>query len=628
MVQKAQMLQELFHQGMGLLHAGDAQAASFSFEAARKIAPRDFDILHMLGIAYSASGRHTEAEPLLRRATEINPTSAQAHLNYGIVLKALDKSALALNHQQRAVKLAPGDPGMYYNLGNTLRDLGRGEEAIEAFEQVLRIQPDNQNALNNLGNLCNEMGRIREAAHCVQRLLECGSDLPYLQGNLRHLKSQYCDWDNFEEDCTRIFDGVRQGLPVATPFSLLSLPSDALLQKHCAEISLSASTPIRPASLCRNGNTSHDRLRIAYFSSDFRQHATSYLVAEMLEKHDRTQFEVFAFSLGDPRPCPMRDRISAGVEHFLDVSEMESADIARLACQHEIDIAIDLNGHTKSAQTEIFAHRCAPIQINYLGYPGTMGADFMDYIVADPVLIPPGAENGYTEKVLRLPGTYQPNDSQRCVAAGIPSRSDLGLPEHGFVFCCFNNNFKITPDIFAIWMQLLKRIEGSVLWLFEDTPEAAAQLRHHATRLDVDPQRLVFAGRVPQPEHLARQKQADLFLDTLYYNAHTTASDALWVGLPVLTCPGQTFASRVAASLLTAAGVEELICQDTDDYLRKAESFARDPAALQNIRQHLELNRQTCSLFDSAFYTRNMESALAQVWQRHLQGLPPSHLDV
>jgi len=628
MVQKAQILQELFHQGMSLLHAGDAQAASFSFEAARKMAPRDFDILHMLGIAYSASGRHTEAENLLRRATEINPTSAQAHLNYGIALKSLDKYALALNHQQRAVRLAPDDANINYNLGNTLRDMGKGEEAILAYEQVLRIQPDHENALNNLSILCSEIGKFQKAAECVQKLLDSGSTLPNLLGNLRHLKSQYCDWDSFEEDCTRIFEGVRQDLPIATPFSLLPLPADAGLQKRCAENSMRKHFSPLPAPMYKNRAPQHERLRIAYFSSDFRQHAISYLLAEVLEKHDRTRFEVFAFSLGDPRPCPMRDRIAAGVEHFLDVSEMDAGEIAHLACQHEVDIAIDLNGHTKSARTEIFALRCAPIQINYLGYPGTMGAEFMDYIVADTVLVPPGTEERYTEKVLRLPGTYQPNDSRRVVAPDTPARASLGLPENGFVFCCFNNNFKITPDIFSIWMDLLKRVDNSVLWLFEDTAEAAAQLRQNAAQHGLDPQRLIFAGRVPQPEHLARQKQADLFLDTLYYNAHTTASDALWVGLPVLTCPGQTFASRVAASLLTAAGVEELICQDTDDYLRKAESFARNPAALQNIRQHLELNRQTCSLFDSAFYTRNMESALAQVWQRHLQGLPPSHLDV
>ncbi|MFN3399617.1 MAG: glycosyltransferase, partial [Ferrovibrio sp.] len=370
------------------------------------------------------------------------------------------------------------------------------------------------------------------------------------------------------------------------------------------------------------------RLRVGYFSADFHRHATAFLMAGLFEQHDRSRFEIFGISFGKSYQDDMRRRLIAGMEHFIDVYGKSDAEIVALARDLELDIAIDLKGYTLNARAGIFASRVAPLQASYLGYPGTMGAGFIDYIIADGVVIPPEHDAHYTEAVVRLPGSYQVTDSRREIAARDFSRADCGLPQDGFVFCCFNNTYKITPDIFDIWMRLLQAVPGSVLWLLEASAGVADRLKAEAQTRGVAPERLVFAPRMDQAEHLARQRLANLFLDTFHYNAHTTASDALWAGLPVLTKLGDSFAGRVAASLLQAAGLPELITTSSADYEKLTLALATDPARLMALRQKLAATRDTCPLFDTPRFTRGIEVAFEAMQARRQRGLPPGAISV
>jgi len=368
------------------------------------------------------------------------------------------------------------------------------------------------------------------------------------------------------------------------------------------------------------------KIRLGYFSADFHNHATAYLMAELFERHDRERFELIAFSFGLDDQGEMRQRLTASFDRFLDVSPLSDLQIARQARALNIDIAIDLKGHTLNSRTGIFACRAAPLQVNYLGFPGTSGANYFDYLIADQTLIPERNRLHYSEKIVYLPHSYQVNDRQRRTAAILPNRPSQGLPETGFVFCCFNNSYKITPAHFDCWMRILKAVEGSVLWLLEDNAEATTNLIREAERRGVSGKRLVFGKRVPLAEHLARHCCADLFIDSFPCNAHTTASDALWTGLPVLTCPGESFASRVAASLLNAIGLPELIAGSPSGYEREAIDLAMNPRKLAAIRHKLAANRLTTPLFDTARFARHIESAYGRMFERQMAGLPPEHL--
>jgi predicted O-linked N-acetylglucosamine transferase (SPINDLY family) len=366
---------------------------------------------------------------------------------------------------------------------------------------------------------------------------------------------------------------------------------------------------------------------VAYLSADFHDHATAYLMAEFFERHDSTRFETIAISFGPDRQDGMRQRLRQAFGQFIDVRGHSDAEVAQLLRSLEVDIAVDLKGYTQDCRTGILARRCAPVQVNYLGFPGTMGAPYIDYIVGDATVTPPGCERFYTEHIVRLPHSYQVNDRQRAIAAQTPTRQQQGLPDEGFVFACFNNNYKITPEVFGIWMRLLAQVQGSVLWLLADNDAAPAHLRSEAAARGIDSRRLVFAPRAPLPEHLARHRLADLFLDTLPYNAHTTASDALWAGLPVLTCLGASFAGRVAASLLRAAGLPELVATSLADYEALAFALATTPGRLAALRARLERSRLECPLFDTAAFVRSMERAYEEMVRRARAGETHRGLD-
>jgi protein O-GlcNAc transferase len=436
-----------------------------------------------------------------------------------------------------------------------------------------------------------------------------------------------CEWKETDPHIGCLIGKVKQQRKATRPFALLALTDSLTIQRQAAQILVDArypEAPSRPPLKRHAGN----RIRIGYYSADYQDHATAYLMAELFERHDRGRFELVGISYGPDNRDEMRIRLSAAFDHFVDVRTKADSEVAALSRDLGIDIAVDLKGFTEEARTGIFSRRAAPIQVNYLGYPGTMGAPYIDYIVADPILIPPENRQHYAEKIVYLPNSYQVNDRKRRISDRQFTRAELGLPPAGFVFCCFNNNFKIAPSTFDGWMRILKQVEGSILWLLEDNETAADNLRREAEARGVEPGRLVFARRMPLPEHLARHRSADLFIDTLPYNAHTTASDALWAGLPVLTCVGESFAARVAASLLNAVGLPELVTATQEQYEAMAVALAGNAARLAELKEKLSRNRLTTPLFDTGRFTQHLEDAYTQMHQRYQAGLSPDHIYV
>ena len=421
---------------------------------------------------------------------------------------------------------------------------------------------------------------------------------------------------------------MKSGQSIVSPFTLLGYDSTPALHLACARAYATSRFP-RPATALRGGTRpDRDRLRIAYLSANFNRHAMAYLMVNLFERHDRSRFEIIGVSFGVDDESPIRARVAAAFDRFVDVRTLGDRDVAKLLADMEIDIAVDIMGYTQDGRPGILSHRPAPVQVNYLGYPGTMGTDFIDYIMADAVTVPSGEEAFYTEKVVRLPGCYQVNDRERPIAEATPTRTEAGLPERGFVFCSFNNNYKITAPLFDVWMRLLSSVDVSVLWLLGGNETVEANLRREAAGRGVDPARLVFAPRMEQGEHLARHRLADLFLDTLPYNAHTTCSDALWAGLPVLTCRGDAFPGRVAASILQAARLPELVTANLTEYAAMAKWLAEDAGLLHEIRQRLAENRLASPLFDTDLSRRHIEAAYRRMWHIHQRGGKPESFDV
>jgi predicted O-linked N-acetylglucosamine transferase (SPINDLY family) len=524
-----------------------------------------------------------------------------------------------------AIELKPDHADAYSNRGNALQELRRPMEALDSYEAAIRLRPAHAEAFFNRGNVLAELKRLDEAAQSYAEAVRLNAGFVEAQGRLLFQRALMCQWN----EGTTAFDPPPPGIGdgATSPFGALALEDDAANHLMRSKIWARAKYP-RTQHRGFKAAPASGPIRIGYFSADFHDHATMYLMAKLFETHDKNRFEVHAFSYGPDRQDGMRQRLRNAVSAFHDVRDLSDKDIADLSSSAGIDIAVDLKGYTQDARSGIFAHRAAPVQINYLGYPGSMGVDFIDYIMADDIIIPDEKRHFYSEKVISLPGSYQINDDSRLISTNIPERSALGLPEDGFVFCCLNNNFKIRPDQFELWMRLLRNVDGSVLWLLRDNPWAEANLRNQASARGVDPNRLVFADRAPAPDHLARHACADLFLDTFNCNAHTTASDALWAGLPLITKVGDGFAARVAASLLSAIGLPELITNSAEDYENLALELATNPARLAAINRKLLENKATTSLFDTELCTRNIEQAYELVHGRFSRGQSPVHCRV
>jgi protein O-GlcNAc transferase len=619
-----------FHYYLGNLQAGGKEhdAAIQSFERALALEPGSAELHNDLGVALQAQGRVDEAIVSYGKAFALRPDFAEALINHGGASAVLYRYDEALSSYDRALQIQSDSADALSARGNLLVHMKRYDDAIASYEQALRIRPDDVQTLFNHGTALSCAQRYEDAARSVSRALEIDPDYAYGVGQLFSVRIFACDWSGYAAEAAAINQSVSTGKNAMAPFPFLAVARSAAIQRDCARIYAAENYPASRQPLWTGERYRHEKIRVAYLSADFHDHATAYLMAEMFEVHDRTRFETTAISFGPDSKSDMRKRLQRSFDRFVDVRDKTDREIALLLREMEIDIAVDLKGFTTDSRMGILAHRAAPVQVNYLGYPGTLGVDYIDYIVADRYVIPAEHRHHYTEKVVWLPDSYQVNDSKRRIAGRKPTRQEAGLPPSGFVFCCFNNNYKITPDIFDRWMNLLNRVTGSVLWLLEDNADASRNLRKEAASRGVNPDRLVFAPRMELDEHLARHQLADLFLDTLPYNAHTTASDALWAGLPVLTCTGDAFAGRVAAGLLAAAGLPELIAHDLDEYEALALKIALTPSLLDELRAKLARNRAHAPLFDAGRFCRHIEQAYIAMWERAQRGEPPAHLEI
>ncbi len=616
-----------FNRGTALRLLKRFDAARASHNEAIRLNPTGADAFNARGLVHADMKQYEAALADYDRAIALGTPLADVYNNRGVVLGDLKRYEAALESYAAAIARRPDYAEAYNNRAIALKELGRTDAALESYAKAIALKPGVAEPYFNRAILLNDAQRHTEAIESYAQALALKPDYPFLRGALLHTRMHVCQWDDFNTELAALLPKVAAGEKVTGPFQLLSLVDSPALHHaaaatwtkfECAPNTALGPVPRQPRS---------GKIRIGYFSMDFRNHPVSMLAAGMIEAHDRGRFETFAFSYGADTGDHLRKRMEAAFDTFYDVRAASNEDVARQARDLGIDIAIDLAGYTNDSRTaQIFSLGAAPVQVNYLGYPGTMGADFYDYIIVDPVIAPREHQAHFSEKLVHMPLCYQANDRLRPVSDRVFNRAQLGLPERGFVFCSFNNTFKITPAIFDAWMRILSAVPGSVLWLLEDNATAGANLRREAARRGVDPGRLIFAARAPQGDHLARQRAADLFLDTLPYNAHTTASDALWVGLPLLTCRGESFPARVAASILSALGLPELITDSLAAYEAKAIALARDPAALGALRQKLTQNRDTSPLFIAQAFARAIDGFYLLMHERSQAGLPPDHL--
>ena len=644
--------------GTALSAAGDLAAALPSFEHAVRLQPSVSGFHVLRADALFALGRASEALAAYDRAIELDANSFEAHNNRGNALRALADPEAALRAFDRASALAPNHPAPYnnragallelrrpedalagcrqalalhagytdawYNGGSALMDLGRHEDASGFLAKALETDAQHHKARFNLGLALQLLAKYEEAGVQFGRLLELQPEYPRALGYLVAARTHCCDWSGLDDLRRSLVYGVEAGRPVCDPFTFLAIHDDPGLQLRCAgrfaseELAGAAAAP--PLEHVRAGG---ERIRVAYLSADFHDHATARLLIDVLERHDRSAFELTGISFGPDDGSTMRARVRKAFDRFLDVRQMSDAATLEMLRAARIDIAVDLKGFTAGSRIAVFARRAAPIQVSFLGYPGTLGAPFIDYLIADSVVVPQEHRAAYSESVVFLPNCYQPNDSTRHRPAAQIGRAEAGLPPDGFVYCSFNSSYKITLEIFAVWMRMLRNTPGSVLWLLHDNDAAVRNLRARAAEHGVEAGRLVFAPRVSASEHLARHRLADLFLDTTPVNAHTTASDALWMGLPVLTCAGAGFASRVAASALRAVGLPDLVTTSLEEYEVFGMSLATDRPRLAEIAERLERNRVTSPLFDAAAFRVHLEAAYRAMWERHQRAESP-----
>jgi len=650
------------NKGIACLKVGQVQDAILSYARALELNPNYAEAYFNRAVALKETGNTPAALSNYDQAIKVKPSYAVAHLNRGVLLRELKQLPAAIASYDQAILFKPDYAEAYHNRGNALRDLRRIKDAVADFENAVRYKPRYHEAYLNLGVSLYELGqyeaalesynkaieihpdfteaylnkgdllklkkKFEEALICFTRALDLQPNFKYLFGSRLHNLVSICNWDDYDSQILEFEKRANNNERVSPLFAALVFTSSSEILKKVALVYSKDENPENFQLGKLAIRAPKKKIRLAYYSADLHNHPIAYLIAELFELHDRNRFEVICFSFGPEGDNQMRSRIMAGFDQFIDVRNKTDLEVASLSREMEIDIAIDLNGFTTHCRTNIFAHRAAPIQVNYLGFPGTMGADYMDYLIADPTVIPKDSQQHYSEKIAYLPHAYQPNDSKRKISDVSFTRAQLGLPESGFVFCCFNNNYKITPSTFDAWMRILKAVEGSVLWLLSDNQTAEANLRSQMRARGVDDSRLIFAKRLTLAEHLARHRAADLFLDTLPYNAHTTASDALWAGLPVLTQMGTTFPGRVAASLLKAVKLPELITHTTEQYEALAIDLATHPEKLAQIREKLAANRLTTPLFDTPTFAKHIETAYEQMMERYWAGLAPDHIEV
>lgn len=590
--------------------------------------PKNFDILHLLGIISFQLKDYKKSSELISEAIKINSKDAEAYNNMGIVSKKLNQFNIAYNNFCSAIKLKPDYAEAHNSCGVILKELEKEENAIKSFKLAIKFEKNYAEAYYNLGHIFFERKKYNEALQNFYQSYKINPKLNYLLSSIIFTKHRICEWNSFDKDLLDLENVILNEKKKINPFLTLSFYESPQLQKTSAEIFVKNEYDVQNTQNYKFHNQTKKKIRIAYYSADFRNHPMSYLLANLYELHDKNKYEVIGISFGPYKDDEMRKRVSNAFDKFYDLRLKTEDEIVKFSRELKIDIAIDLMCFTKYHKFGIFVKRCAPIQVNYLGYPGTSGTNYLDYIIADKILIPKESQKYYSEKIVYLPDTYQANDSTKKISDKIFTREELGLPKDGFVFCCFNNNYKITPQVFNVWMRLLKRVENSVLWILSENINISKNLKKEATLRGIDFNRIVFAERIKMNEHLARQKVADLFIDTFPYTGHTTVSDALWVGLPVLTRIGKSFASRVSSSLLNAIGLSVLVTNSEKEYEDLAIELATNSLKLEEIRNKLKNNKNTKPLFNTQIFARNIEKTYSLMYERYLKNLPLNNIEI
>ena len=617
-------IEAMMQKGFALQGLGRLADAAAHYGHILSINPNFPPALYLRGNVLLRLNRASEALPSLDRALALHPNFPEAWLIRGAALSQMRQPQEAIASFDRALAIEPNYPEAWYNRGLALEDINLLEPAVESYDRAIALRLDYANAYNNRAVALMALRRFNEAAASYEQALTLDSSQIFAFGGLAAVALYACDWDKVAALTPQLETHIAAAKSAISPGAMLGYSEDPALLQRCTIQFANRMFPERPQPLWRGERFRNPRIRIAYISSDFHEHATAHLIAELFERHDRASFEIWGVGFDADDGSALRKRLIAGFDHFVDAHQMSDRQVAEMLHAAKTDIVVDLKGHTLGARPTLFAHRPAPLQINYLGFPGTMGADYFDYILGDAIVTPPAQQPWYNEAIVQLPDCYQPNDARRVLGSPVPSRAEAGLPEDGFVFCCFNNNWKITAPLFATWMRLLAQVPGSVLWLLEDNEEAAANLRRQVAAHGIAAERVIFASRMAVEQHLARHALADLFLDTHPCNAHTTASDCLRVGVPLVTLTGGSFAGRVATSLLHAVGLPELAADSLERYEAIALSLARDPAQHAALRQRLKANLPVTPLFDGANYCRGIETAYRTMWQRWQDGEPPA----
>ena len=599
-----------------------------AFDKALALKPDLAEAWRGRGNVYADLKRHNEALAAFDKALALKPELAEAWLGRGNVYADLKRYDEAFAAFSKALALKPDLAEAWLGRGNVFAELRCSDDALVAFDKALALKPDLAEAWRGRGYVFIGLKDYNEAFAAFDKSLALQPDTNTAEGARLHCKMHLCNWTNFGAECEHLISAVKDNKINTDPFSFLSISTSPEDQIACAKLWAHKIYPDSDKPLWRGEIYRHKKIRVAYVSADLHQHAIPYLIAGMFEQHDKSRFELTALSIGPDDMSEIRQRMKRSFNRFIDARNDSDDEIASQIKGAEIDILVDLNGFTRGGRTGIFARRPAPIQVNYLGYPGTLGADYIDYLIADHTVVPESTQGYYTEKIAYVPHSYQANDAKRPISSKRFTRAGCELPENAFVFCCFNNNYKIIPDVFDCWMRILHQAKDSVLWLLESNATAASNLRKEAAARGIDAERLVFAPYMPQADHLARLRLADLCLDTRPYNAHTTASDALWAGLPVLTQAGETFAARVGASLLNAIGLPELITSTRQEYAELAIELATKPEKLAAIKNKLSQNRLTKPLFNTQLFTQHIEQAYEVMYERYQANSPPENIYV
>jgi predicted O-linked N-acetylglucosamine transferase (SPINDLY family) len=608
------------NRGNALIEMGRQAEGTESLERAVALKPDWPEAWRNLAAALATLGRHDAAIRALGRLIALRPTDVEAIIKRAQLLRELGRQTDALASLETPTSALGDHADLWAERGVNLWQLGRTTEAASCYREANQIAPRNAEILVSLAALERLLGNLEGAYSCLTEASRLDPTRPFLPGNLRLLKDLVVGWADRDTDLEQLEHRAHAGEPVAGPLPMVQLIDDPALQRRAAEFWVRKTIRATPTITRPTAVGRPRRLRIAYVSHDFREHPVSHLIAELFETHDRQRFECFAVSTGPADSSAIRTRISRGIEHFDEIGNADDQALVAHLRELDIDIAVDLTGHTQG-RFPVLACRPARIQVSYLGYPATTGAPFIDYLIVDRFVVPPGAEAHYSEALVFLPGSFQVNDSRRAISAPSPSRASQGLPEEGFIFACFNQAHKLSPDVFRLWLRLLAQIPGSVLWLGRTAERTQSHLRREAQVQGIGEERVIFARfESEMADHLARLRLADLCLDTLPYNGHSTASDALWSGVPMLSCAGHSYAARVGGSLLTAMGLPELIAYALDDYETAALRLARNPGELSALRSKLATLRRSCGLFDGDRFRRHLEAAFDKMWDRYVAG--------